>query len=159
MRTDSRIEPQHDSPSAPVGRAMTAAECRSWLSSHGEGRLGYESGRGPRHVVVAYVLEGDDVVFRVTDFNEITQYAPGHRVDLTVSGRDGETTRQRVTATGRATLRPDTRSAVLHQLSDDPRPGGPSTVVIGVRLETIHGEVVGQHGQADPAAGGPAHPC
>lgn len=157
--TDSLTAPECEAPSAPVGRAMTTAQCRSWLTSHAEGRLGYQSGRGPRHVVVAYVLEGDDIVFRVPDFNEITQYAPGHRVNLTVSGRDGETTRQRVTATGRATLRPDTRAAVLALLPDEPQPGGPSTLVIGVRLETVSGEVVGQHGQADPVPGGPLHPC
>ena len=67
-------------------RALTPGECRRWLQQHHEGRLGYQSGRGPRSVVVSYAIAGDEVLVRVPDYNDIAQYAPGTRVTLAVDG-------------------------------------------------------------------------
>jgi hypothetical protein len=65
-------------------RRLPATTCRALLTQHHEGRLGYRSGRGPRSVVVRYATLDDRIVFRVPDYNEIAQYAPGSWVTLEV---------------------------------------------------------------------------
>ena len=55
-------------------RVLTDMECRSWISNHDEGLLGYQTGRGPRAVVVSYAVTDDQVVSRVPEYNEIGQY-------------------------------------------------------------------------------------
>ena len=67
-------------------RQLTERECRTWLSSHREGRLGYVTGRGPRAVVVNYAVTDEQIVLRLPDYSEITQYALGEEVTLQVDG-------------------------------------------------------------------------
>ena len=66
-------------------RVLTNLECRSWISNHDEGRLGYQTGRGPRAVVVSYAVTDDQVVSRVPEYNEIGQYAAGRQITMRVS--------------------------------------------------------------------------
>jgi hypothetical protein len=123
---------------------LTAEECRSWLTTHGEGRLGYLSGRGERNVVVAYAVNDDDgIVLRVPAFNEIAQYVPGRRVTLEVAGRADGDLREYVTVTGRAAVRPNIPAAVLHRLPDEQWPDELSNIVVSVPLEKVDGLVLG----------------
>ena len=80
MRMDygSHREPQ---------RKLTARECRAVLASHHEGRLGYQSGRGPRSLVVSYAVTEDAIMMRLPDYNDAVHYAPGAEVWLEVDGR------------------------------------------------------------------------
>jgi len=69
---------------APTSR-LSGAECRSWLGERRFGRLGHQTGRGPRAVVVSYAVTDDQVVFRLPEYSEICQYAPGRVFSLIVS--------------------------------------------------------------------------
>ena len=74
-----------------VQSRLSASEYCTWLRQHHEGRLSYLSGRGPRSVVVSYVVAGDHILLQIPDYNEIAQYAPGSEVTLAVD-RKGEPT-------------------------------------------------------------------
>ena len=67
-------------------RRLSPHECKAWLCSHHEGRLGYQSGRGHRSVVVSYAVAGDQILVRLPDYNDIVHYAPGAEVSLDVDG-------------------------------------------------------------------------
>src|SRR6478735_9988656 len=69
----------------PTSRRLSGTECRSWLGERSRGRLGHQTGRGPRAVVVNYAVTDDQVVFRLPEYNEICQYAPGREITLNVS--------------------------------------------------------------------------
>ena len=69
----------------PKHRQLSRPECRTWLGEHRLGRLGHQTGRGPRAVVVSYAVTDDQVVFRLPEYNEICQYAPGRPITLSVS--------------------------------------------------------------------------
>ena len=72
-------------------RVLTNVECRSLVSNHDEGRLGYQTGRGPRAVAVSYAVADDQLVSRVPEYNEICQYAPGRQITLRVSALTTDT--------------------------------------------------------------------
>src|SRR4051794_20112217 len=63
---------------SPTSRRLSSTECRAWLGKRSQGRLGHLTGRGPRSTVVGYTVTDDQVVFRLPEYNEICQYAPGH---------------------------------------------------------------------------------
>ena len=69
-------------------RSLSRRECRSWLRTHHEGRLGYCTGRGPRAVVVSYALANEQIVFRLADYTEIPQYSMGEQISFEVDGRE-----------------------------------------------------------------------
>ena len=72
-------------------RVLTTVECRSWISNHDEGRLGYQTGRGPRAVAVSYAVTDEQVVCRLPEYNEICQYAPGRQITMRVSALTADT--------------------------------------------------------------------
>jgi hypothetical protein len=74
----------HRPPDMAVDRWLTAAECRAWLAERSEGRLGHDTGRGRRAVVVPYAVTDGRLVFRLPEYNEINQYAPGRPITLEV---------------------------------------------------------------------------
>ena len=121
-------------------RPLTSAECRSWLCTHTEGRLGYLSGRGPRCVVVSYAVAPDDrIILRVPEFNEIGQYAPGERVTLDVDGMTPPGDRQTVRVSGRATVLPDQLVAALDGRGSETWPTGISTSIVAFPFAEVHG--------------------
>jgi hypothetical protein len=69
------------SPASLSERRLSVSGCRALLDRHQEGRMSYQSGRGPRSVVVNYALDRDAVLVRLPDYNELLQYS-----------RDAETT-------------------------------------------------------------------
>ena len=136
-----------------TSRTLTADECRSWLTTHGEARLGYLSGRGQRNVIVAYAVTGDAIVVRVPQYNEITQYVPDRQVTLDVTARAGDTVEQ-VTVTGRASIRKRTPATVLNLLPDEQWPTDLSNVVVSVPLDKVDGRVVVVPGGTEGSAAG-----
>ncbi|MFL6064670.1 MAG: hypothetical protein ACJ72G_08375 [Friedmanniella sp.] len=68
-------------PSPVAERQLSLSGCCAVLDRHREGRMFYQSGRGPRAVVVTYALDGDGVLVRLPSYNELLQYS-----------RDAETT-------------------------------------------------------------------
>ena len=91
-------------------RRLSASECRAWLSSHDEGRLSYQSGRGPRSVVVLYRLADEGIVMCLPDYHDAAHYAPGAEVRLDVEGvgpggRDAVHVMGRAVLAGRAPMR------------------------------------------------------
>ena len=87
--------------SSPTSRRLSSAECRAWLRKRSQGRLGHLTGRGPRSTVVGYAATDDQVVFRVPEYNEICQYAPGRTITLSVDcGGAGTHSRTEVVVTG-----------------------------------------------------------
>ena len=82
-------------------RRLSPHECQAWLCSHHEGRLGYQTGKGPRSVVVSYAVAGDQILVRLPDYNDIVHYAPGSEVSLDVDGTPAAH-RETVVVTGRA---------------------------------------------------------
>ena len=85
-------------------RKLSPHECKAWLCSHHEGRLGYQSGKGPRSVVVSYAVAEDQILVRLPDYNDIVHYAPGSEVSLDVDGGTPAAHRETVVVTGRAAL-------------------------------------------------------
>ena len=118
---------------------INVGDPRAWVLEHREGRLGYQTGRGPRSVVVLYAVAADEILMRLPDYNDIVHYAPGERVTLEVAGAvtpsgDVET----VTVTGTAHL---LGSEQVHVDSDkvfvEPWPEGVRTSIIGLPLEDV----------------------
>jgi hypothetical protein len=85
-------------------RRLSPHECKAWLCSHHEGRLGYQSGRGHRSVVVLYTIAEDQILMRLPDYNDIVHYAPGCEVRLDVDGGTPAAHRETVIVTGTAEL-------------------------------------------------------
>jgi hypothetical protein len=140
--TTTSPAPEAGAPTVEGGRAMTNQECRSWLMRHGEGRLGYLSGRGPRSVVIAYALNGRAIMMRIPDYNEMAQYVPGRSVTLDVTGFATEDAIERVQVTGQAAVCETIGAGDLIGLPDEGWPEDLSTVTVSVPLEDIQGQVV-----------------
>ena len=123
-------------------RPLTAAECRSWLCTHTEGRLGYLSGRGPQCVVVCYAVAPDDkIVLRVPEYNEIGQYAPGERVTLDVDGMTPPGDRQTVRVSGRAEVLTASPVGALDGPGCERWATGINTSIVAFPFEEVQGFV------------------
>jgi len=132
-------------------RRLSPRECQDWLASHGEGRLGYPTGRGPRSVVVRYAMTGGNVVFRLPDYNDIVHYAPGEHVTLEVDGPSaprGEF--ETVIVRGRAERAHAHQEHVAEAAFDEQWPPGVSTTVIHLPMTEVEGF---EHDPAAPLTG------
>ena len=112
---------------------------RAWLRDHREGRLGYQTGRGPRAVVVLYAVADGQILMRLPDYNDIVHYAPGAQVTLEVAGAVTSTgDLGTVTVTGTAQL---VGTEQIHIESDavfaEPWPAGVTTSIIGLPIEDV----------------------
>jgi hypothetical protein len=121
-------------------RRLSSGECRDWLHSHSEGRLGYQTGRGHRSVVVSYAIAEEQIVMRLPDFNDIVHYAPGERVTLEVDGRhtpvgDFES----VLVTGEARLASRLPTTVQQTHFEEQWPAGVATSVICLPMTQVEG--------------------
>jgi hypothetical protein len=101
--------------------------------------LGYQTGRGPRAVVVLYAVAADQILMRLPDYNDIVHYAPGEQVTLEVAGAVTPTgDLGTVTVTGRAQI---LGSGQVDIESDavfvEPWPEGVSTSIIGIRIDDV----------------------
>ncbi len=120
----------------PASRRMSNRECRDWLSSHHEGRLGYDSGRGPRSLVVSYAIADDAIMMRLPDYNDAVHYAPGAEVRLDVDGPapDG---RDAVRVIGTA-IRTDDDLSAPNPFAEE-WPQGVATSVVRVPMTRVEG--------------------
>ena len=127
--------------STEASRRLSHGECRDWLSSHREGRLGYQTGRGPQSVVVSYALADEQVVFQLPDYNDIVHYATGERVTLEVDGLAPAAGQfETVTVTGQA-QRANTQDGPTIGRSHlaEQWPTGVSTTVICLAMTDVEG--------------------
>jgi len=122
-------------------RQLSTGECRDWLTSHHEGRLAYQTGRGPRSVVVNYAVTERHIMFRLPDYNDIVHYAPGERVTLEVEGVDAPVRAfESVSVTGQAQLAPgDDPAALTEAVFEEQWPAGVSTSVICLPITEMVG--------------------
>ncbi len=121
-------------------RRLSPHECKAWVSSHHEGRLGYQSGRGHRSVVVFYAVAGDQVLVRLPDYNDIVHYAPGAEISLAVEGGTPAAHRESVTVTGTAELAENTQRPLIDQAAfEEDWPSDVRTSVICLPLNTVEG--------------------
>jgi hypothetical protein len=68
-----------------VTRHPASSKDRWRLSRHTEGRIHYQTGRGPRCLAVTYAVAGGYVLLRLPEYNDVTRYAPGRQVVLEVA--------------------------------------------------------------------------
>jgi nitroimidazol reductase NimA-like FMN-containing flavoprotein (pyridoxamine 5'-phosphate oxidase superfamily) len=121
-------------------RRLSPHECKAWLCSHHEGRLGYQSGKGPRCVVVSYAVAGDQVLVRLPDYNDIVHYAPGSEVSLDVEGGTPAAHREAVTVTGTAELAESDKRPLIDQAAfQEDWPSDVRTSVICLPLSKLEG--------------------
>jgi hypothetical protein len=120
-------------------RSLSSRECRTWLGNHHKGRLGYQTGRGPRAVVVNYEVADDQIMFCLPDYSEIPQYALGEQITLEVAGdgpADGRS--ETVTVAGLAHS-PDRPAVAAATHFDETWPSGVSTHLICLALTELQG--------------------
>jgi hypothetical protein len=133
-------------PTKRVSRPLSAQECWAQLRDHREGRLGYLSGRGPRHVVLPYSVRDHELLVRVPAYNEAGQYAVGRRVTFDVIAPLDAATAGRVEVTGHARL-VDGVAEGLDAPGDEAWPSDLPSRLVGLRVDGVHGtteELVGR---------------
>ncbi len=89
-------------------------------------------------MVVSYALTGHQVVFRLPEYNEICQYAPGSEITLSVSGV-GASTHTEVVVTGVGFV-PDAQADLVEAVDlVEEWPAGVSTHLICLDLAVVEG--------------------
>ena len=118
---------------------LSAQECWTQLRRSREGRLGYLSGRGPRHVVTRYAVRDRSVVLRLPGYHEAAQYVGGSPVTFDVVERVGPGTAERVAVVGRARLgEPD--PGVADTLPDEHWPSDLRSWLVWLDVDEVSGE-------------------
>jgi hypothetical protein len=126
-----RIEPRHRRRATTRHRA--SRKDRRRLSRHQEGRIHYQTGRGPRCLAVTYAVSGDYVLLRLPEFNDVAHYAPGQPVVLEVP--DAHRT---VQVRGVAQVAGRRQAGLVeHARFPEPVPVGVATRVICVPLDDV----------------------
>ncbi len=121
-------------------RRLSNRECRDWLTSHGEGRLAYASGRGPRSVVVSYSIDDEHVMLRLPDYNDIVHYAPGAEVTLEVEDQtDTVPGHETVSISGTAVLAGEDEPRFRQVDFAESWPDGVATSVVCLPLTAVEG--------------------
>ena len=106
---------------------------RAGLLRHHEGRLHYQTGRGPRCLPVTYTVAGGHVLLRFPDYNELGRYAPGRPVDLEVPDADHP-----VQVMGVAdVVGPALDALVQHARLPEPAPDGVASRVISLPIDAL----------------------
>jgi len=121
-------------------RRLSPHECKAWVCSHHEGRLGYQSGRGHRSVVVFYAVTDDQILVRLPDYNDIVHYAPGAEISLDVDGGTPAAHRETVTVTGTAELAENAHRPLIDQAAfEEDWPPDVRTSIICLPLDAVEG--------------------
>ena len=118
---------------------LTRAECEAWIADHAEARLGFDTGRGHRSVVVSYVLLTGEVLILLPEYHPATGYAPGSRVTLDVEATRTDGRWESVRASGVAYG--GDREPGLARLASASWPAGVATHTVHVPLALVEGEV------------------
>lgn len=126
-----------DSPGHRGGRRLDVAECRAWIVGHDEARLGFDTGRGHRSVVVAYTVGADEILLLLPEYHPATGYLVDAQVTLEVEGAPVQGAWKTVRASGLAYLGRPSDTAV------HPRgaswPPGVATHTVHVPLARVEG--------------------
>lgn len=130
MTTAHRPAPSRNAPARPEARSLTRAECRAWIAGHDEARLRFDTGRGPRSVVVGYAVRADEVLLLLPEYHPATGYLLDAPVVLEVDGAAPEGAWETVRASGVAYLGRTDESVPV-------RPYGASWPP-GVAARTVH---------------------
>jgi hypothetical protein len=137
----SRSAPSPTRPPITKGsrRALTEFECRSWIGGRHEGRLGHQTGRGARTVVVNYAVTDSQLLFRLPEYNEICQYAPGREITMSVCSLSDNHTSTEVVVTGVGYLEDDRAHGAGSVDLTEHWPTGVSTHLMCLDLADVHG--------------------
>ena len=121
-------------------RPLTEFECRSWIGGRHEGRLGHQTGRGTRAVVVNFAVTDGQLMFRLPEYNEICQYAQGRQITMSVGAvSTNEDTSTEVVVTGIGYLAEDQTRVADHSDLAEAWPTGVSTHLLSLDLADVHG--------------------
>ena len=135
----SSVKRSHPEIAGALRRQLTNVECRSWLNGRHEGRLGHQTGRGARSVVVNYAVTDDQLLFRLPEYNEICQYAQGRQITMSVGDVSADDPSTEVVVTGVGYLDDDQACGAGGSDLTERWPAGVSTHLIGLDLADIHG--------------------
>ena len=127
-----------DTPRA-ARRALTNVECRSWIAGLHEGRLGHQTGRGAREVVVNYAVTDGQLLFRLPEYNEICQYAWGRQITMRVCALSANDTATEVVVSGVGYLDDDQAFGAGDIDLAEHWPNGVSTHLMCLDLADVHG--------------------
>lgn len=119
---------------------LTREECEAWIAGHVEARLGFDTGRGRRSVVVTYSAGADEVLLLLPEYHPATGYVVGSSVTLDVEAARTDGRWESVRASGIAYGGDDT---VADQLRPDGAswPSGVATHAVHVPFASIEGVV------------------
>ena len=135
----SPANPSHPEITEGPRRPLTNLECRSWIGGRREGRLGHQTGRGARAVVVNYAVTDGQLLFRLPEYNEICQYAQGRQITMSVCDMSTNDTSTEVVVTGVGYL-DDDQARVTDRLDlAEHWPTGVSTHLMCLDLVDVHG--------------------
>ena len=141
--TTSHPLPQtdHAPPGRPAPRerrSLSRDECEAWIAGHDEARLGFQTGRGHRSVVVAYEVSAHEVLLLLPEYHPATGYVVGLPVTLEVEGASTEGSWESVRASGVA-YPGDQREARSWHPHGASWPSGVATHPVHVPLELLEG--------------------
>jgi hypothetical protein len=121
-------------------RRLSRAECRAWIATHDEARLRFQTGRGPRSVVVGYALAPGEVVLLLPEYHPATGYLVDAAVTIEVEGASGDGVWESVRASGVAYRGAPAEAATLHPYGAR-WPTGVATHTVHVPLAEVEGVV------------------
>lgn len=124
---------------ATSARRLTRRECWSRLRRHGQGRLGYLSGRGPRQVVLPYAVWDGRLVVRVPAYHEAAQHAAGRTVTFDVVEQVAPGTTERIEVQGHALLG-EPQGPVLEVLPDEKWPEDLPSRLVWLQVHDLRGQ-------------------
>ena len=127
-------------PVHPEPRHLSRAECAAWIAEHDEARLGFETGRGHRSVVVGYAVGADEVLLLLPEYHPATGYVLGSPVTLEVEAPLAEGSFETVRARGVAYPGDVAEARALHPYGAG-WPAGVATHAVHVPLAELEGVV------------------
>jgi hypothetical protein len=119
---------------------LSGVRCREWIAQHEEARLGFETGHGPRSVVIGYAVCGDEVVLLLPEYHPATGYLVDAPVTLEVEGASASGAWVAVRASGVAHPGAATERDVVHPYGAT-WPEGVATHTVHVPLAHLEGLV------------------
>jgi len=142
MTTNDRMpapeQASNEQHTRPETRALSRAECEEWIAGHDEARLGFDTGRGHRSVVVGYAVGAAEVLLLLPEYHPATGYVMGAPVTLEVEAAVAEDTFESVRATGVAYPGSATEAESWHPYGAS-WPPGVAAHPVHVPLEELEG--------------------
>ena len=102
MNTLAPPRPDLECGTTELAENMIPDAIRGLLATTHEGRLYYQSGRGPRCIVVNYLVSHDGLLITLPDYNDAAHCLAGREVSLEATGQSRRSGKWTVTTTGTA---------------------------------------------------------